>query len=398
MPTARFRRLAVCAAVLSVLTAGAFAVSARGFVASSATGPCQVTDQVDQWSGGFTSTLTVTNNGPAVTSWTVTWSFDGNQAVTSAWNAQVTQSGTGVTATNESYNGSLATGGTVDFGFQATFSGGTNDLPTDFAVNGRPCDGTTPTTTTTPPTTTPPTTTSTPTGTGCTAASAIFCDGFENQATTTPAGRWGVTTPNCSGTGTAAVDQTVAHTGTKSVRINGTDGFCNHVFVGDTTDMAAASPTWFVRFWIRHTTALPTGHVTFLAMNDSANGNTDLRLGGQNGALVWNRQSDDATLPAQSPAGVAQSVPLPVDTWTCVEFSVDGTGGQIHTWVDGSAVPGLTDDGVPTQDVDSQWISSKPDWRPHLTDLKLGWESYGGGGPDTLWLDDVALGTSRIGC
>jgi hypothetical protein len=151
-----------------------------------------------------------------------------------------------------------------------------------------------------------------------------------------------------------------------------------------------------VRFWIRHTTPLPTGHVTFLAMNDGAAGNTDLRLGGQNGALMWNRQSDDATLPDQSPAGVAQSVPLPVNTWTCVEFSVSGADGQIHTWVNGAAVPGLTEDGVPTPNIDDQWLGRT--WRPALTDLKLGWESYGGGGPDGLWFDDVALGTSRIGC
>ncbi|HVV24760.1 MAG TPA: cellulose-binding domain-containing protein [Pseudonocardiaceae bacterium] len=381
--------------LLAVLSAG-ICLAGIGIAVPTvpaATPPCQVTDQVDQWSGGFTSTITVTNGGPAVSGWTVTWTFDGDQHVTSAWNATVTQNGTAVTAANESYNGTLPTGGTVSFGFQATFSG-TNDTPTDFAVNGQPCDGTPP-----PPTSTTTTTTTTtpPAGTGCTAASAVFCDGFEDQASATPSGRWSVDTPNCSGTGTAAVDPSTAHTGTKSLRTNGTDGYCNHVFVADPTDMATASPTWFVRFWIRHTTPLPTGHVTFLAMNDSANGNTDLRLGGQNGALVWNRQSDDATLPAQSPAGVAQSVPLPVNVWTCVEFAVDGGNGQIRTWVDGTAVPGLTEDGVPTPDVDAQWLGNA-NWRPHLTDLKLGWESYGGGGPDTLWFDDVALGTTRIGC
>ena len=37
-------------------------------------------------------------------------------------------------------------------------------------------------------------------------------------------------------------------------------------------------------------------------------------------------------------------------------------------------------------------------WRPNLTDLKIGWESYGGGGNDTLWFDDVVLSTARIGC
>ena len=206
-------------------------------------------------------------------------------------------------------------------------------------------------------------------------------------------------TPNCAGTGTAAITTTDARSGSDSLLVDGDDGYCDHVCYDDASDLPAAAPTWYVRFWIKHGTPLPTGHVTFLAMNDSAANNTDLRLGGQNGALMWNRQSDDATLPAQSPAGVAQSVPLPTGVWECVEFAVDGATGQIHTWFNGTAVPGLTEDGVPTQDADNQWLAGNgANWRPRLTDLKLGWESYGGGGDDTLLFDDVALGTSRIGC
>ncbi|MEK8107148.1 hypothetical protein NKG94_22015 [Micromonospora sp. M12] len=99
-------------------------------------------------------------------------------------------------------------------------------------------------------------------------------------------------------------------------------------------------------------------------------------MGGQNGALQWNRASDDATLPEQSPAGVAQSVPLPTNRWVCLEFMVDGSAGQLRTWLDGTAVTGLTADGSPTHDIDGQWYNRT--WRPQLTDLKLGWESYGG--------------------
>lgn len=389
----RFAGVAAGVAALAVVVLVVPAVHAAGGASPAATGPCQVTYQVNQWAGGFTSAVTVTNNGPSLTAWSLTWTFAGDQHVTSAWNAQVSQAGTVVTAANEAYNGTIATGGSASFGFQGTFSG-TNATPVDFAVNGQSCNGTgTPTTTATTTTTTGP-----PAGSGCSAASAVFCDGFENQTGTTPSGRWTQSTPNCSGTGTVSVDTTLAHTGTRSVRVNGTDGYCNHIFTDDATDMATASPTWFVRFWIRHTTPLPTGHTTFLAMNDSAAGNTDLRLGGQNGALVWNRQSDDATLPAQSPVGVSQSAALPTGVWTCVEFSVNGSNGQIQTWVNGTSVPGLTEDGVPTPDVDSQWLSGNgATWRPRLTDLKLGWESYSGG-PDTLSFDDVALSTSRIGC
>ena len=52
-------------------------------------------------------------------------------------------------------------------------------------------------------------------------------------------------------------------------------------------------------------------------------------------------------------------------------------------------------DGVPTPDIDQQWLARA--WHPSVTDLRLGWESYAGDA-DTLWFDDVAVGSSRIGC
>ena len=85
-----------------------------------------------------------------------------------------------------------------------------------------------------------------------------------------------------------------------------------------------------MRFYVRHTTALPTSHTTFLALKDSADGNRDLRMGGQNGALQWNRSSDDATLPEQSPAGVSLSTALPTGSWHCVELLGPGFGPSDH--------------------------------------------------------------------
>jgi hypothetical protein len=231
-----------------------------------------------------------------------------------------------------------------------------------------------------------------PTG-GC--ATGANCDGFENQTGTAPSGNWAVSYPDCSGAGTAAIDRTTAHSGTTSLRVNGAAGYCNHVFVRDTQILGTTSNVWFVRYWVKHTTALPTSHTTAVALQDANDGNKDLRFGGQNGAMQFNRASDDATLPEQSPAGVAQSAPLPTGTWNCVEFKVSGADGTIQTWLNGHAVVGLTEDGTPTHDIDSQWLNRT--WRPRLTDLRLGWESYGEGA-DTLWYDDVAVGSQQIGC
>lgn len=238
-----------------------------------------------------------------------------------------------------------------------------------------------------------------PRGTAAPAAECTtdgFCEDFEAMAGGVPSGRWAVEARDCSGLGTATVDTGVGHEGGQSLRIDGADGYCNHVFVA--TDLADVdtSAGLYVRFWVRHTTELPQQHVTFLAMEDVNDNSRDLRMGGQNAALQWNRESDDATLPAQSPAGVALSAPLPVDEWACLEYQLDGQNGLLETWLNGEQVTGLVVDGEPTQDVDQQWLS-RAGWAPDVVDLRLGWESYGEGA-DTLWYDDVAVGTTRTGC
>jgi glucose/arabinose dehydrogenase len=102
------------------------------------TGACTVRWEVNQWSTGFTATVGVTNLGAARTAWSLTFTFPGNQRISNAWSATVTQSGAAVTARNASWNGSLPTGATTSFGFQATYTG-TNARPSDFRLDSTPC-------------------------------------------------------------------------------------------------------------------------------------------------------------------------------------------------------------------------------------------------------------------
>ncbi|MDQ1024878.1 cellulose 1,4-beta-cellobiosidase [Streptomyces umbrinus] len=133
-------RTAILAAVaLAAGTAGA-AVAAIPADVGVAAIPCTVDYKVqNQWDSGFTAAVTVTNNSAAKSSWAVKWSYAGNQKVTSGWNAKLSQSGTAVTAANESYNGTLGTGSSVSFGFNGTY-GGTNALPTTFTLDGVTCN------------------------------------------------------------------------------------------------------------------------------------------------------------------------------------------------------------------------------------------------------------------
>ncbi|WP_328937185.1 glycoside hydrolase family 6 protein [Streptomyces tauricus] len=135
----RTRTALLAALALVAGTAGA-AVAAIPPDVGAAAVPCTVEYKVqNQWDTGFTTAVTVTNNSAAKSSWAVKWSYAGNQKVTSGWNAKLSQSGTAVTAANESYNGTLSTGGSVSFGFNGTYSG-TNALPTAFTLDGVTCN------------------------------------------------------------------------------------------------------------------------------------------------------------------------------------------------------------------------------------------------------------------
>ncbi len=150
-------------------------------------GTCAV-DYVIQndWGSGATVNVTIRNNAStAINGWTLAWTFPANQQISQMWSATYTQSGQNVSASNLSYNATIpANGGTVNFGFNLTYSGA-NAVPSSFTLNGVVCGGgvaptatntavaptatRTPTRTNTPvgPTATPtrtPTRTNTPTG------------------------------------------------------------------------------------------------------------------------------------------------------------------------------------------------------------------------------------------
>ncbi|MFI1992948.1 non-reducing end alpha-L-arabinofuranosidase family hydrolase [Actinoplanes sp. NPDC020271] len=109
--------------------------------ADAAAAGCSVNYAVSsQWQGGFNADVSITNLGDALSGWTLTWAYGNGQTVTQAWNATVTQSGSAVTAKNVSYNGAVATGGTVSFGFTGAWSGA-NAVPASFALNGVACTG-----------------------------------------------------------------------------------------------------------------------------------------------------------------------------------------------------------------------------------------------------------------
>jgi lysophospholipase L1-like esterase len=94
-------------------------------------GACTATHRiVGQWQGGFQGEVTIRNSGIfAINGWTARFTFANGQQVMQYWSSTVAQSGAAVTATNLSWNGSLAPNASTTFGFLATWNG-TNTAPT----------------------------------------------------------------------------------------------------------------------------------------------------------------------------------------------------------------------------------------------------------------------------
>jgi hypothetical protein len=121
------------------VTGVAATATANLVIIPSAPGGCHVTYSPNNWTGGFTANVTIANNGATpINGWTLTFTFLGDQKITSAWNAAVTQSGTSVTAANLSYNATISPGGSQTFGFQGTWNA-SDASPASFRLNGTAC-------------------------------------------------------------------------------------------------------------------------------------------------------------------------------------------------------------------------------------------------------------------
>ncbi len=116
----------------TLVAAGALlAITAQGTSAA-----CTYTID-NEWNTGFVASITIKNDtGAAVNGWNINWSYSTNR-ITSSWNANLTGSNP-YTATNIGWNGNIAAGQSISFGFQGNKNGATAERPT---INGTVCAG-----------------------------------------------------------------------------------------------------------------------------------------------------------------------------------------------------------------------------------------------------------------
>ena len=78
---------------------------------------------VNQWTGGFVTTIRVTAGAAAITGWTVTAALPAGATITSAWNAGRSGDTGTVRFTNVGFNGGLGPAQSMEFGYQGTGTG-----------------------------------------------------------------------------------------------------------------------------------------------------------------------------------------------------------------------------------------------------------------------------------
>jgi len=101
---------------------------------------CKVTfTNSSVWHGGFVANIVIANTGTApIAGWDVTFTFGGDQRISSGWNLTFSQTGKSVTLHNADWNQTIGAGRTVSAGIQGTWTT-SSAAPTSFALNGVPC-------------------------------------------------------------------------------------------------------------------------------------------------------------------------------------------------------------------------------------------------------------------
>jgi hypothetical protein len=83
---------------------------------------------LNAWSGGFQGTIRITNRtDTAINGWMVNWSYSDGTKISQSWNAQLSGDGQ-YTASNHSWNGTIAPSQSVEFGFIAQGGGDTSGV------------------------------------------------------------------------------------------------------------------------------------------------------------------------------------------------------------------------------------------------------------------------------
>ncbi len=378
---------------------------------------------VNDWGAAFQGMATVANTGSSeINGWEI--AFDASFEIGQIWNAKiVSHEGTHYVIQSAGWNDLIAPGAEASFGFIA--SPGGSAMPSTFSVNGKGASSGGSTGGDTGGNTGGDTggntggdtggntggdtggNTGGDTGgntggdTGGSTGDAgtcsdgeLFCEDFESFTdSSATSNAWSIE----SRAGNASIDAVHAR-GNKALHLTTTDN--GMVFLVPNS-FSPAGNSFFGRMWLwvdEFPTKPDYAHFTMVEASGSGSGTLVRPIGGQyipghaNDIPLWGVGSDGG--PTGDWTSWQDTTPTANGRWTCMEWQMDATDNAVNVWIDGVAKPELS--------VSTTQHGGNGDFVfPDFNKIRLGWQLYQGGSTPpnfNVWLDDLALSGSRIGC
>jgi hypothetical protein len=205
---------------------------------------------------------------------------------------------------------------------------------------------------------------------GC--AAARLCDSFEGAAPGAAGSDWKTEIQGA----TVEVVADKAHTGTHSVHVKVPATTTIWGYIAETKTFPAMNNDFWGRVFIWSEVGTQTAHVVNVAADGAkvgGGGNDEVRVSGTQGnKLVTNLQSTDKSY--------GSSVMLPQGKWSCYEWHLQPN--DLKLYLDGAEVKGT----------EATWAS------PTVNKLRIGFQRWEAGPVGDMWIDDVAVNDTQIGC
>jgi hypothetical protein len=231
---------------------------------------------------------------------------------------------------------------------------------------------------------------------GCGPNADLFCDDFESYAAgpLTAGAKWTSEVTN----GSFAVSTTTKR-GQKSLQVQTTG---NGRALAWVKDFAPPGNSFFGRMqiWMKAFPSAPQyAHWTmFESMGVGADRIRPIGgqlIPGQGSEKLWGTGADGG--PTGDWTRWSATAPAEAGKWVCMEWQQAASNNEMHVWVDGTAKPALD---VSTK-VYGQNGGGNDFKIPTITRAWFGWWLYQGNptpGQFEVFIDDVALGSKRLGC
>jgi hypothetical protein len=225
----------------------------------------------------------------------------------------------------------------------------------------------------------------------CSAPGLILCDDFEaDPLGQEPSGGPWLTEP-CSASGfTLKVDGSQAHSGMRSLVSQGVPyGQCMlHADLGTPTD-----------FWVRSWVLFAQGDANQFAAHEVTAFELTPTPDTDDPGIRVGFRGDSSCIPTGVEVNITggeektgcTGFQLQADRWYCFELHVTTNAGTTADFFIDSVDQSFNIHGTPAQTVVNPQVTA---WRY----LRLGTRSYSNAYPSSVYVDDIAIGTQRIGC